>query len=127
MILSDEKSDPAVLALKEIGRRIVLMLAAGALHHAPFRRIVKSDMLVQRHTGLDQRINVCADAARLALPESEHRSVGCKETGIIIGLRFRRIARCKLWIAADVEQSTHRRSDNIRRLVVSVGPVLPKA
>src|SRR5678816_226536 len=100
------------------------MLATGALHYPPFRRIVKGDMLVQRHTGLNRRIDVCADAVRLPLPESEYRSVGCEEAGIIIGLRFRRIARRKLWIAADVEQAAHRRADDIRRFVVGVGPVL---
>ena len=37
MILRHEKRDVAVLALEEIGWRIVLVLAAGALHHTSFR------------------------------------------------------------------------------------------
>ena len=124
MILRDEERDVTVLALEKIGRRIVLVLAASALHDPAFGRVVKGDVLVQRHARLNRRIDPRADAARFPLPERQHYPVSGEETGIIIRLRFRRIARRHLWIAADVEQPTHGRADDIRRLEVRVGSVL---
>ena len=69
--LGDEKRDLAILAFKQIRRRIVLVLAAGTLHHPALGGIVEGHMFVQRHTGLNRCINVCADAAGLPLPESQ--------------------------------------------------------
>jgi hypothetical protein len=76
VVLCYEKCDPTILALKQVRRRIVLMLAAGSLHHPAFRRIVEGDMFVQRHTGLNRRIDVRADTARLTLPQSQRHSIG---------------------------------------------------
>ncbi len=105
----------------------MLVLAARALHDAAFRRIVKGHVLVQRHARLHGRIDPCADAARLALPESEHDPIGRKQARIIKGLSLRRIARRQFRIAADVKQSAHRVADQIGGFVPSVGTVLAEA
>ena len=124
MGLGDKQRDPAVLALEKIGRRVVLVLAAGALHDPLLRGVIERDMLVQRHARLHRRIDPRADAATLALPQRQHGGVRSKQTRVIIGLGFRRIARRHLRIAADVEQRAHGVADNVRRFVMGIRAVL---
>src|SRR3990172_1437685 len=92
MILRDEQRDPTVLALEQVRRRVVLVLATGALHHAPFGGIIERHMLVQRHARLNRSVDPRADAAGLALPERQGYAVGREQARVIVRLGLRRIA-----------------------------------
>src|SRR5262245_31645255 len=127
VILRDEQRDPTVLALEQISRRIMLVLASGALHHPSFGRIVERNMLMERHARLDRGIDPCADAASLALPERQHYAIAREQAGVVIGLGLGWIAWRHRRIAADKEQAAHGITDDVGSLVVSVRTILAKA
>jgi hypothetical protein len=120
-LASTEERNIAILTGQDIGGSLPSMPPTRAYLAVKVIRLVRCFERIG-HCSLHRHIHVLALASHLTMPERNqcpHRPIERRQ---MIALQPARWRRWTVWFTAQIGQATHGEADNIRRLVMTIGP-----